>query len=134
MRKYSIVCIAKKIALCRSQPFQHLPESTIFLIQGLKIWLLIRGISPVFADIYFAKILHRFYRKTICALPLATISTFVGVNYIPHSGTKICLLIHGISPVFADIYFSKTLHSFYRKKNLRYFAGFRRYLFRHNTP
>ncbi len=88
LRKYSIVFIKKQFEHCRSQPFQHLSESTIFLIQGLRIWLLIRSISPVFADIYFAKMLHRFYRITICALPLATFSIFAGVNYIPHSGTK----------------------------------------------
>jgi hypothetical protein len=104
--------IAKKCVHCRPQPFQHLPESTIFPIQGLRIWLVIRGISPVSADIYFAKILHSFYRKKFCALPIATITTFVGVgvNYITHSGTKNLAT------------------------DSRYLAGFRGYLFCDNTP
>jgi hypothetical protein len=70
---------------------------------------MIRGISSVFAEIYFAKILHRFYRKTICALPLATFSTFAGVNYIPRSGTKNLAT------------------------DSQHFAGFRGYLFCKNT-
>jgi hypothetical protein len=88
-RKYSIVFIGEKFCALPLSFFSTFAGvNYIFPIQGLRIWLLIRSISPVFAETYFAKILQFFYRKKICALPLATISTFAGVNYIPHSVTK----------------------------------------------
>jgi hypothetical protein len=96
--------------------FSTFPESTIFPIQGQRIWLLIRGISPVFADIYCAKMLPLFLsEKNLRTAARNLFNICHGINYIPHSETKIWLLIHGITPVFADIYFAKILHSFYRK-------------------
>ncbi len=74
--------------------------------------LQVRGISPVFADIYFAKILHSFHRtKNLRTAARNLFNICRSQLYIPHSVTKVWLLIRGISPVFADIYIAKIFHS-----------------------
>ncbi len=59
---HSFYC--KKCANCRSQPFQHLPRSTIFPIQGLRIWLLIPLLVFSLAPLLFPKFL-----KVKCSSP-----------------------------------------------------------------